>query len=181
MGKADWLEIVAKQHSEWIEMVNSFGEYEFAEDIVQESYIALYKYAKPENVIDNDKIRRGYMYFTLRNLYFQFYNKRKKVSKIRIDDDNTFLQLPDNTNLEEQEAFFKLCNMIDEEMDNWHWYDKKIFTIYRDTDLSIRKMASETHISWVSIFNTLKNCKNIIKDKFNDDYLDYKNQDYDRI
>ena len=47
--------------------------------------------------------------------------------------------------------------------------------------MSIRKIAAETKISWVSIFNTLKNAKNIIKDKLQEDYEDYKNEDYDKI
>mgnify|MGYP000102787553 FL=1 len=39
MGRADWLEIVARQHKEWIRIVNGFGEDDYAEDIVQESYL----------------------------------------------------------------------------------------------------------------------------------------------
>ena len=52
---------------------------------------------------------------------------------------------------------------------------------YRDTNMSIRKIAAETKISWVSIFNTLKNAKNILKEKLKEDYEDYKNQDYERL
>ena len=47
--------------------------------------------------------------------------------------------------------------LIDEHINNWHWYDAKLFKLYRDTDMSIRKIAKETKISWVSIFNTIKN------------------------
>tara|TARA_R110000787_G_scaffold42097_1_gene103510 strand:+ start:1928 stop:2068 length:141 start_codon:yes stop_codon:yes gene_type:complete len=35
----DWLNIVARQHEDWIKIVNSFGEFNYAEDIVQEAYI----------------------------------------------------------------------------------------------------------------------------------------------
>ena len=46
MGKpTDWLGIVAKRHREWVKIVNSFGEYNYAEDIVQECYLTIYKYA----------------------------------------------------------------------------------------------------------------------------------------
>ena len=41
----DWLSIVAKQHDEWVEIVNGFGEFDYAEDIVQASYEALIRYA----------------------------------------------------------------------------------------------------------------------------------------
>ena len=181
MGETKWLAIVAKQHKEWIHIVNSFGEYNYAEDIVQESYIALYKYANPDKIIENGKVKRGYMFFTLRSLLFQFYNKKKKISKISIDDDDNFLEIPDTNNTEENIAFHKLCTLIDKETESWRWYDRKMFNIYRYTDMSIRKIAKETSISWVSIFNTLKNCKEIIKEKFTEDYIDFKNKDYDKI
>lgn len=188
---ADWLEIVARQHKEWIRIVNGFGEYDYAEDIVQESYLILYKYAKPEKVIENGEIRRGYMYFTLRTTYYLYYNAKHKIKKYSLDtsfvslgmDGNydSFIQIEDKTDLREQEAYNMICEKIDNEIENWHWYDKKLFILYRDTDMSIRKIAAETKISWVSIFNTLKNAKNIIKDKLKEDYEDYKNEDYERL
>ena len=101
------------------------------------------------------------------------------INKVYLDDYN--INPPDQTNMEEQEAFHKLCTKIDNYINDWHWYEKKLFEIYRDTDLSIRKIANKTNISWVSIFNTLKNSKTEIRKKFNEDYEDLKNEDYDRI
>lgn len=182
MGRtAGWLELVAKQHNEWIRVVNSFGEYDYAEDVVQEAYIALYKYADETKIIKEGKVVRGYIFFTLRSIYYQYYNAKKKINKVSLDDEEFKIQIPHNTQMDEQVAFNKICNMIDQELDGWHWYDAKLFKLYRDTDLSIRKIARETNISWVSIFNTLKNAKTIIRDKFGEDYLDYKHEDYDRI
>lgn len=182
MGRdLEWLNIVAKQHKTWIEIVQSFGEYTYCDDIVQEAYIALSKYAKPENIIKDGKVVRGYMYFTLRNLYYQYYAKKNKVQKISIDQDDNFLQLPHEDNIEENEAFHKICTQIDELSNSWHWYDKKLWKLYSQTDMSIRKLAAETHISWVSIFNTIKNLKLEIKDKIQENYEDYKHKDYERI
>ena len=182
MGRAaGWLELVAKQHKEWIRVVNSFGEYDYAEDVVQEAYIALYKYADENKVIKNGKVVRGYIFFTIRSIYYQYYNTKRKVQKVSIDDPEFRLQIPYDTQMDEQVAFNKICTLIDKELEGWHWYDAKLFKLYRDTDLSIRKIARETNISWVSIFNTLKNAKTVIRDKFSEDYLDYINGDYDRI
>lgn len=181
MGNANWLKYAFKEHSKWIKVINSFGEFNYAEDLVQEAYIVLYKYAKPDNVIKNGKISEGYMFFTLRSVLYQYYNKKKKVVKVYIDDEESTLQLKDDTFLDEQEAYNKLCLLIDKEIEDWHWYNRKLFKLYRDTDLSIRGIAAETGISFVSIFNTLKNAKKKLKDKFNEDYLDYLNEDYDRI
>ena len=47
--------------------------------------------------------------------------------------------------------------------------------------MSIRKLASETKISWVSIFNTLKNLKLDIKNKISEDYEDFKQGDFERL
>ena len=46
MKEYKWLEKVASHHKEWVKTVQKMGEYDFAEDIVQESYIALMKYAQ---------------------------------------------------------------------------------------------------------------------------------------
>ena len=51
-----WLELVAAQHKDWVAIINSFGEYRYAEDIVQEMYFVLIKYASEEKVIRNSLI-----------------------------------------------------------------------------------------------------------------------------
>jgi DNA-directed RNA polymerase specialized sigma24 family protein len=177
----DWLNIVAKQHDEWVSIVRGFGEYNYAEDIVHESYLRLIKYATPQNIIKDNKVSRGYMFFTLRSVYFQYYHSKRKITKISLDDPKWNIEIQAEETIEEQEAFHSVCVLIDEVTEDWAWYDRKLFKLYRDTGLSIRKIAAETNISWVSIFNTLKNCKKEVRDKLNEDYLDYKNEDYERV
>jgi DNA-directed RNA polymerase specialized sigma24 family protein len=177
----DWLNIVAKQHNEWVDIVIGFGEYNYAEDIVHEAYLRLIKYATPQNIIKDNKVSRGYMFFVLRSVYYQYYNSKRKIIKISIDDPKWNIDIEAIETIEEQEAFHSVCILIDEVAEDWAWYDRKLFKLYRDTGLSIRKIAAETNISWVSIFNTLKNCKKEVKDKLNEDYLDYKNEDYERV
>ena len=176
-----WLGIVAKRHKEWINIVKSFGEYDFAEDIVQEAYLTIYKYANEDKIIRNGIVSRGYMYFTLRSLYYQYYNSKRNITKLSIDDEEYTYQIEDDSEMDEQIAFNKICMLIDDHIDNWRWYEKKLFTLYRDSDLSIRGIANETNISWVSIFNTLKHAKIELNETFKEDWEDYKNQDYDRI
>ena len=176
-----WLGIVAKRHKEWINIVKSFGEYELAEDIVQEAYLTIYKYANEDKIIRNGIVSRGYMYFTLRSLYYQYYNSKRNITKLSIDDEEYTYQIEDHSEMDEQIAFNKICMLIDDHIYNWRWYEKKLFTLYRYSDLSIRGIANETNISWVSIFNTLKHAKNELKENFSEYWEDYKNQDYDRI
>ncbi len=174
-----WLEKVAQHHNEWIKIINTFGEYDLAEDIVQETYIALYKYADADKLLDAaGNVRKGYVFFTLKSLFFQFYNKKMKVNKVSIDEQFTLF---DNSNLEEQEAYNNICMLIDAEIKQWHWYDEKLFKLYRDTDMSMRDIAKETNISLISIFNSIKNYKEILNAKFGNDYQDYINNDYSGI
>jgi len=177
----DWLSIVAKRHKYWVGIVRSLVGDFFCEDIVQEAYIALAKYSNPDKIIKDGKVSEGYMFFTLGSLAYQFYNKKKKVTIISIDKDENFLELPHEDDIEENEAFHKICLMVDEVAKDWHWYDKKIWKLYSQTDMSIRKLASETKISWVSIFNTLKNLKLDIKNKISEDYEDFKQGDFERL
>ena len=174
-----WLGKVAEHHSEWIKVVQSFGEFDYAEDIVQESYIALWKYADAEKLLDaNGDVRKGYMYFTLRSLFYQYYNKKKKVNKVDVDG---CWELFDDSNIEEHKAYNEICLLIDEEIKDWKWYDKKLFLLYRDTDMSMRDIASETTISLISIFHSIKNYKQILRNKFQKQYDEYKNEDFNSM
>ena len=175
----EWLNIVAKDHKEWVKLVKSFGEDFFAEDIVQEAYLRLHKYCKPENIIQDGQVNKGFMYFVLRNLYLLHIKAEKKNEMVNLD--NLPLLKDEPTNITKEEAYTLLLSKIHEEVDSWHWYDKQLFTIYKDTDLSIRDIAKETTISSSSIFNTLKNCKSKVRNKFKEDYEDYKNEDFELI
>ena len=42
MGSSDWLKYAYKDHNKWIKIIESFGEYDYAEDLVMEAYIVLY-------------------------------------------------------------------------------------------------------------------------------------------
>ena len=157
MADYKWLEEVAKHHKEWVEVIYKLGETEYAEDIVQESYMALIKYADEKKLIDeNGKVKKGYMFFTLRSLYYQFYNKKKKVNKVSFDEQ---WEIFDDSNLEEHQAYNDICLMIDEEIDNWHWYDKKLFMLWVNNRISIRKLSRETNIGFKSVYTTIKKCQ----------------------
>lgn len=176
-----WLKAVASQHQDWIKIVNEFGVFDEAEDVVQDAYISLYKYSNPDKIIKNGKIIRGYMFFTLKSLAYQRYNKNQRMQKVRLDDENNILQLPSIDSVEEHKAYHKICEMVDSVAGGWHWYDRKLWEIYSQSTISMRKLAAETRISWVSIFNTLKNVKIKLKDKLQEDYEDYKEGDWERI
>ena len=46
-----WLELIAKQHDEWVTMAKKMGAKSYSEDIVQEAYIKLHLYTNPNKII----------------------------------------------------------------------------------------------------------------------------------
>ena len=174
----EWLNKVAKHHKEWVKIVNSFGEYFFAEDIVQETYIMLMKWSSEEKLFKDGNISKGYMYFALKNTFLQHINKKNKISFISLENVCNVLE---ENNTEENEAYNNLLNNIDSECNSWHWYDKQLFELYKNTNKSLRQISAETNISVTSIFNTVKTCKKRIKNNIEEDYQDFKNKDYELI
>jgi predicted DNA-binding protein YlxM (UPF0122 family) len=83
--------------------------------------------------------------------------------------------------LEQHEAFGSLMQNVQREMETWHHYDRLLFKLCKDSDLSMREIAGETKISLRSIFTTLKHCKERINENVKEDYLDYVNKDYELI
>jgi len=119
------------------------------------------------------------MYFVLRNLYLSYLKELEKNPKIPIDEIIYSLYEEDET--EKHEAYLRLLNKVSKELNNWEWYDKMLFEIYKNDNKSIRKISKETRISTKSIFQTLKNCKKRLKENLKEDYEDYKNEDYELI
>ena len=178
---SDWLKKVAERHNEWVSIAKSFNLKDYSEDVIQELYLRLLKYSSEEKVIKKGVVSRGYIYFCIRGLAYQYHNTKNRVRKTSLDDTENYLQIPDTSNMEEHIAFNKICKMIDNHIEGWHWYDKILFEMYRDSGKSIRGIANQSHISMVSIFNSLKHLKKEIKSEFSEDYEDYINGDFDKI
>ena len=174
----EWLTKVAKEHKEWVSIVRSFGEDLYCEDIVQEVYIRLLKYSREEKVIVNGQVHRPYMYFVLRNT-FLLMQRGDKPTFTPIDQAYGLKSHEDIT--DKTIAYQKIQDKIQEEVSGWHWYDQKLWSIYRESAMSIRKIAGETKISSKSIFVTLKHCKERIKVAVGEDYEDYINTDFELI
>jgi|TARA_R110002049_G_scaffold220827_1_gene392380 hypothetical protein len=201
----NWITKIYRYHKEWIAMTESLGGGLYSEDIVMEAYIKLDKYNCEHKIIKNGKVSKGYMYFVLRSLFVDYIRQANKIKKVNIDvlytlSGKTWFIDPssasatqrglkqnaekvhyDSENVKKEYAYGRICSKIDNEIKTWHWYDKKMFELYKDTPLTIRAMSGETNISSTNIFHTLKKGKKIIKDKFLEDYQDYKNGDYDLI
>ena len=135
MGRKKWLAEVAKHHNEWVTIVKSFGENSYHEDIVQQSYLALYKYSNKEKVLNNGKVNKAYIWIVLRSMFLQFVNAKNKVHKISIDDQQVFLQIPNIDEMDAEINYHNFTQKIDKYIEGWRWYDRQLFKIYRDTPM----------------------------------------------
>lgn len=157
-------------------MARSFGaDQDLAQDIVQEMYVRLYKYIEdPEKIMYNEKeVNTFFVYVTLRNMYSSLMRAKNRVEFVDVsslEDELIFEEANEGAEIQ----MITLYEEIWERTDDWHWYDKKIFHLYHNTDMSIRTLADETKISARSIFNTLKNARERIQDECRDTYEAWK-------
>ena len=175
----NWIEKVAKHHKEYVKTIKSFGEDFYSEDLVQEMYIRFLTKNKEQQVINKfGEVNRYYVYLTLRSLFVDFYRQKSRIIKVDLSDVLTLEQID---TLEEHEAFGELLKKVNEETKRWEWYDKMLFDLYRDKNMTMRDLQKATTISLRSIFCTIKNCKERLKENVGEDYLDYVNKDYELI
>jgi DNA-directed RNA polymerase specialized sigma24 family protein len=174
----EWLKIVADKHSEWVSMVTYMGAGASAEDIVQDAYLHLVKYANPDKFINNGKVKSGFMYIVLRNRYRYHLRLSQRINTVCLEDVKELMS-SDETN--RKEAQYRLDCKIDEITEGWHWYDRLLFEHYRTSGDSLRKINKDTNISLMSLFTTIKNCKQRLREELGEDYEDFKNEDYELL
>ena len=176
----NWLKKVAKFHNDYVRIVQSYGEELYAEDIVQEMYLRLNKYADVSKILRKDgTVNRAYIHFTLRNIFCDLMKQRKKHQKVDIHECRNLGVEYDY--IEKQDAEMMLEARIQAEVSTWYWFDQRIFNIYRNNKISMRELSKQTRIGTSTIFYTIKYCKERIKENIAEDYEDYINQDYEKI
>lgn len=165
------LELLSKRHNEWLRMAMSFGaDKDTAEDLVQDMYLRMYKYVdNPERIMYNeDEVNTYFVFVVLRNLYI---TSQKSMSFERLEELDGELQ---EANYQMEEAHNNLLNELWEEVESWHWYDAKLFKLYHNTDMTIKKISEETKISERSIWNTLDNGRKRIQTNCKEAYEAWK-------
>lgn len=191
------LEALSKEHKRWWHMALSIcSDDQLADDIVQDMYLRIEKYVdEPDKIINpqTGEINSFYIFVTMKNIYFHWFNQRMKMAAYEVKEFDFFSEeeyndglcsdsLDDEANMLDMEyAHQQIVDSIADEIKGWHWYDEKLFKLYFMTDMSLRDIAAETKISLSSIYNSIKNLRDLIKDKFGEDVEDYFNRDYDKI
>ena len=165
MDKNKVLTLLAEYHNKWLANVNALinDENIQAEDIVQDMYLKIHS-SKDEVIkkaIVNNKPHIGYINKILYNMYLD-------IQK----DESIKTELKDNHTVEEKQPEINKFNIekkIDEIVNSFYWFDKKLFNLYRKEFHTIRSLSKATKISHVVVHNTISKCKKKIKRKLRDE------------
>lgn len=156
-----------ERHKDWVQMATNLGAGHYAEDIVQEMYIKLSQIKNPERLIDKknpNQIVGFYVYTIIRSLIVDLQRIQKRTQMVSIESIRA-LKASD-VDMEFEAEFTKKLDAIEQAKDQMNWYDLKLFELYHNEGLSIRKLSKETRISASSIFNTLRNAKSEINEAY---------------
>ena len=127
----------------------------------------------PERIMYGEEVNTYFVYITLRNMYNTIKKIQSRVEFVDLQEVEDELIFED-VNYENFESFDDLIEKIWEDVEDWHWYDKKMFQLYHNSPMSIRTIADETKISARSIFNTLKNGRERIQEICEEEYKTWK-------
>lgn len=143
-----------------------------AKDLVQDLYVIILEYDRDKinKIIDNGHL----IFWSARVLMNQYVRtnsafKTKYYTKLRTEnyEVNNFEYLDE---IDEHREFENKLNFVKNKMNDLHEYDKLLFEIYFSSGKSIRRLAKDTGISTTSIYTTLKNVKQYLKDEVESQY-----------
>ena len=178
------LELLAKNHKAWVNMVLGMGASpDIAKDIVQSMYLRIDKYVKDEKKImyKNDEVNGFFIYVTLKNMYISYKKSKHLNFEVQDEEHSKDVEGSLDSNIEMEKAFIRLVKKIDDEIKTWHRYDRILSDKYLKSDYSLRDISEGTGISLTSIFHRMRQNKSILRDKFKEDWDDFKNGDYNLI
>lgn len=146
-------EKIYQDHAKWINTTLKFGcTKEEAEDIVGNMYVIIGGMLnKGLNISYGDEVNYYYIYKTLKTSFLQMYNRKKKEKNVSLDlildiESGDYIDFEDKNDL------------LNEELDELHWYDKKVFEMIQN-EYSITELSKKTNISYHSLYNTYRKTK----------------------
>jgi len=163
MSNDEVLKILYRNHPAWLIMAERMlPKYRISteEDVVQDMYIKIYeklgkKKLKFTDIIIEGKPHYGIVYTILHDIVVNIHRTEPKTMPI-IND------------IEEKESDNLFYQSIDDVVNEFQWFHKKMFKLYSSKFQSIRKLSEATKISYKVVWKTVKECKEEIKRKINE-------------
>jgi RNA polymerase sigma factor (sigma-70 family) len=130
------LDLIAKNHNEWVEVCKVFGVTDYPEDIVQEMYIKISK-----SKITTDLNYKGYVYAALRNLCYD----RHKGQQYHLPIDNN--RTEDNFKSDDHLHWLDIQKALHE----LPYFERKVIELHKIEGFSLCEIEKETSICRVKM------------------------------
>jgi len=154
------LEKAYQKHKIWLNICRSFGlDNETAKDIVSEMYLKLHDITEKGTDITYGKDDINY-YYIFKILYTMFLQLKKKQSRVRFVDEDVLKHIEGSQEVE----YAVLEKKFNDEFNKLHWYDQKVFEIIA-SGTKISELSRKTTITYISLYNTFRNVKKMLKKK----------------
>ena len=165
MSKDEILSRLYRKHTSWVLMAERMMPLYYsmtAEDVVQEVYLKIYqelgdKKLKSTTIIIDGQPNYAIVYLRIRNIIVDMTRSEKSSIPLSADIED-----------KKVESAAEFYEKIDNVIENFQWFHKKMFTLYSKEFRSIRKLSEATKISYKTVFKTVKECKEEIKRKINE-------------
>lgn len=162
------LEALAKKHQTWVEITQTFGlDRMTAEDLVQDMYIKIHAWLarsdRNQTIMYNDQEVNYYFVFkTLRTLFLDHIRRDNRVilkqSEDVLEPDYIFHQIDKDINEKRLRSIIK----------DLSWYDRKVFELVYNQNISMLKLSEMTGISYYSIYRTIQKIRRLVKEEICD-------------
>lgn len=160
------LHILIRDQDVWLKMADDISRNSRIDsrDLLHDFYIALHSKiyngkVKISDIMYNDSLNKSFIYKMMNNIFIDSIRKNKDVY---IEKELYNLLRADNT------PYIDKDQIVDDILSDLHWFDRKLFNLYRKKFHSIRKLSEATDISHVVVWRTINNVIKQIKKKINE-------------
>ena len=157
------LELLAEKHKTWVEITQTFGlDKMTAEDLVQDMYLKIDAWSKRNErnssiLYEGKDINYYFVFKTLRTLFLDYIRRQQrsilKHSEEVLQPSYIFERIDKDINEKRIKTLIK----------DLAWYDRKVFELVYNQNMSMLKLSEMTGISYYSIYRTIQKIKRLIK------------------
>jgi len=160
------LHILIRDEKTWLNMAEEISKNSKinSRDLLHDFYIKIHSKidsgkVKINDILYNDSLNKAFIYKVMTNLFLDQLSRDKDII---LDNELNYLLKSDN------EPYIDIEKVVDEIVNEFYWFDRKLFNLYRKKFHSIRKLSAATNISHVVVWRTINNCIKEIKKKINE-------------
>ena len=161
------LQILVRDEAIWLNMAEEISSNSKvpAKDLLHDFYIALHSKiyngkVKINDILYNDSLNKAFIYKMMHNIF---------IDTIRVDKDILIEKDLKNIVEADNNSYVDIEKIVDDIVNEFYWFDRKLFNLYRKEFHTIRSLSKATKISHVVVQNTISKCKKKIKRKLNEE------------